>query len=651
MKRELGVLSVLAIMVLAIGCGGGGESAPPPGQGSQPPIVVTEAASSITATSATLNGKVNPNGMATTSFFYYSTDPVLNFSSTTNEAIGSGTSPVSFSTTITGLTPATTYYYRVAAMHAAEGAGGVNMSFTTATPNGLPTVQTLAATSITQNTATINASVIPNGLVTTAHFEWATDNAFINASRTPDQTIGSGAISVAINAPLTGLNASTRYFYRVVATNSAGTSTGAISIFWTIAPNTPPTVQTLNATAITQSSAVLNGSVNANGLSTTIYFLWGTDNTLVSASRTPDQSVGAPTGNIQRNASISGLTASTTYYFQMVATSSAGTSKGTIASFTAAPLAGLPPTVQTMTATSVTATSATLRGNVEPKGLETTAYFEWGTSSTLAGASRTPGQAVASGVTSMVISAPLSGLTAATTYYYRVVATNSAGANQGTIVPFTTSPSTGSLPLVTIGGADSITATSMRLVFGGVSSADSPAVAFYEYSTDPSFVGALKTPDQAVPGFANITATITGLTPATYYYFRLGATNAAGTAYSGTVYGNYGIGGVQTLVPAGWPNAYTVFPNLGEITANSALLEGGVTSTSEPATAYFEWDTDVNFSNASRTPSQIIGPTNYSAFSARLNNLSPATTYYFRAVAENSKGKSMYMIQIFYTLP
>lgn len=77
----------------------------------------------------------------------------------------------------------------------------------------------------------------------------------------------------------------------------------------------------------------------------------------------------------------------------------------------------------------VTATTAVVTGTVNPRGLPTTAYFQYGT--TPAYGSRTPDQAVGNGTTVVAVSATLAGLAPNTTYHYRVVAVNSAGTNRG----------------------------------------------------------------------------------------------------------------------------------------------------------------------------------------------------------------------------
>src|SRR6266404_2464335 len=111
---------------------------------------------------------------------------------------------------------------------------------------------------------------------------------------------------------------------------SASTSYGADRTFTTLSPTGPPVVTTNPATLIASFSATLNGSIDPHGLTTTVYFQYGTKTGygLTTPLRTK-------TGNTYQavNANISGLAASTTYHFRIVATNSAGTRYGTDRTF------------------------------------------------------------------------------------------------------------------------------------------------------------------------------------------------------------------------------------------------------------------------------------------------------------------------------
>ena len=96
------------------------------------PQVVTEAATGISQTGATLNGTVNPEGSNVTSCtIEYGTTTSYGSSVPCSPSPGSGTSAVSVSAAVTGLTASTTYDYRVVAENAGGKDAGANETFTT----------------------------------------------------------------------------------------------------------------------------------------------------------------------------------------------------------------------------------------------------------------------------------------------------------------------------------------------------------------------------------------------------------------------------------------------------------------------------------------------------------------------------------------
>ncbi len=139
-----------------------------------------------------------------------------------------------------------------------------------------------------------------------------------------------------VTANVTGLLANTTYYYRLTATNSAGTSNGQIMSFTTTGAGAAPTVVTREATNVGRNGATLNGAIIPNGLSTTYRFQYGTSPTLLTSS-TPTQSAGSGTTLVNVSANVTGLLANTTYYYRLTATNSAGTSNGQIMSFTTIP--------------------------------------------------------------------------------------------------------------------------------------------------------------------------------------------------------------------------------------------------------------------------------------------------------------------------
>src|SRR5207244_11137490 len=103
------------------------------------------------------------------------------------------------------------------------GRGALNLPLPLSSP---PTSVTGAASSVTQSSASLNATVNPNGAeVSECSFEYGTTTSYgssVSCSSLP----GSGSSPVSVSAPVTGLSANTTYHFRILATNPGGTSDG-----------------------------------------------------------------------------------------------------------------------------------------------------------------------------------------------------------------------------------------------------------------------------------------------------------------------------------------------------------------------------------------------------------------------------------------
>jgi hypothetical protein len=124
------------------------------------------------------------------------------------------------------------------------------------------------------------------------------------------------------------------------------------------------------------------------------------------------------------------------------------TAAGALALLALAPAAGAPasaivpappiatPTVSTGPASAVSYGSATLIGSIDPRGSNTTYYFQYG--STKAFGAQTALADAGAGKVPATISVAVSGLQPVTTYYYRLIAVNAGGATTGAIRAFVT---------------------------------------------------------------------------------------------------------------------------------------------------------------------------------------------------------------------
>jgi hypothetical protein len=200
------------------------------------PAVTTLAATSVGATTATLNGNVTANGLATDVWFAWGADSGLStFTTTAPQSIGSGIISQLVNAALTGLATGTTYYFRVGANNASGTTRGSILNFT---PGSAPAVTTLAVTSVGATTATLNGNVTANGLATNVWFEWGSDSGLSTFTSTAYQSAGSGTTRQSINAPLEGLSTEKPYYYRVAASNSSGTTKGSILTFYVVSSKT-----------------------------------------------------------------------------------------------------------------------------------------------------------------------------------------------------------------------------------------------------------------------------------------------------------------------------------------------------------------------------------------------------------------------------
>ena len=215
------------------------------------------------------------------------------------------------------------------------------------------------------------------------------------------------------SVPLTRLAADTLYHFRVISTNTNGTSTSSDYTFNTVGP---PIITNVQSTAITNNGATIT---------------WTTDvgaSTRVEYGLTTSYGSFSPVNNAlvtSHSVALSSLTQNTLYHYRVISSNTNGTRTSGDYSFTTAG----PPTITNPQATSITATSAVITWTTSSA---TNGTANYGTSSSYGST------ATDSNPSTTSHSVTLSPLTASTTYHYQCVSTNAYGTAQTTDLTFAT---------------------------------------------------------------------------------------------------------------------------------------------------------------------------------------------------------------------
>ncbi len=583
------------------------------------PTVVTNAASNITATSATVGGNVTNDGgseiIARGICYGTKENPTISDKKVDN----SGTTGT-YSCTLEGLSVATTYYARAYATNANGIVYGEEVTFTTLASMG--TLTTSAASNITVTSATVGGNITSDGgaEITARGVCYSTkENPTID-----DTKVSSGSGVGEFSCNLTGLTFNTTYYVRAYATNSKGTAYGNQITFKTL--TTTPTVVTSEASNISATSATVGGNITSDGGATIIArgICYSTKPTPTISDNKVDKS-----GTIGTySCTLEGLSAATTYYARAYATNANGTVYGEEVTFTTLASMG---TLTTSAASNITVTSATVGGNITSDGgAEITAR---GVCYSTKENPTVEDTKVASGSGVGEFSCNLTGLTFNTTYYVRAYATNSKGTAYGNQITFKTLTTT---PTVVTSEASNITATSATVGGNVTNDGGSEIIArgiCYGTKENPT-ISDKKVDNSGTTGTYN--CTLEGLSAGTTYYARAYATNA-----NGTMYGEQ----ITFATIAGKPNVVTL--EATDVTGTTATLGGNVLS-SGGADVLKRGICYATTANPTTSNKNVTCGSGVGEFTCSVMDLSPNTTYYVRAYATNTKGTA-YAEQISFT--
>jgi hypothetical protein len=328
---------------------------------------------------------------------------------------------------------------------------------------------------------------------------------------------------------------------------------------------------------------------------------------------------------VPESTKVTGLEEGKEYRFRLLAESVSGKTASTEGTKFLVPQSGAPE-AKTLAASNVTSSGATLNGQVNPKKVQTSCKFEYGTtlpSGKFAECATSPG----SGEGFVTVSATLTTLSGNTTYQFKLLAENSGGKKgEGSTLEFRTSE-----PVVkpTVETGTNETLQTAATLAGKVNPGGEAGTCVFEYG--PTL------PDKTVPCATSpgagrspvaVSASLSELAPGTTYKYKLVAKNSAGTGE--------GIEATFTTKAKAAPTAVT--GSAAAVTKTTATLAGSVDPQGEVTNCRFLYGTTTAYgSEASCSPAPGDGTASV-AVSAAIAGLAPNTTYHYKLIAQSTGG-------------
>jgi DNA-binding beta-propeller fold protein YncE len=404
------------------------------------------------------------------------------------------------------------------------------------------------------------------------------------------------------------------------------------------------------ASAVGKTAATLRGLVNPSGLAVTAcQFEYGTQRGVYPETAPCSALPGSGEAAVAVAASIAGLQTHTTYYYKLSASDANGTNvtsgegKGVESFTTQQAVEG----VESGLAENVTGTGTELTGTLSPDGTDTHYYFEYGlTTAYGASAPAPPGTDAGVGGSKceppggaecapVEATATLAGLSANTTYHYRLVATDSFGTAYGKDMNFTTfgAPRVNSVSAEVPSGKVGQSEASLRATItpdGGETTYQFQYGETSSYGQSipvaPAAIGAGRTA-VSVPA-----AVLAALKLGTTYHYRVVAENAYGQTASAD----------QTFSTLG---AALVEDSFSGVSATAAKLEAQIDPLGSATSCKFEYLPQTDFeargwggAKALPCPAPLGDGEAPVSATVELTELEPLTEYRVRAVAENALG-------------
>lgn len=400
-----------------------------------------------------------------------------------------------------------------------------------------------------------------------------------------------------------------------------------------------PTVSTEAAINITDVSVTLNGNANPNGGVFHPSFDIGTPPSYgKSISASPSLVTGSSSTAI--TGTVNNLLPNTTYHYRLIGYNNGGPNiAGVDMVFTTGAPSSPPAFSGPTQASSIASAYARLSAVLRPGGSTATAKFEYGPT-TAYGSTATDPSPKPVGIPGQPF-VQLEGLTPATTYHYRCVATNAQGTTYSDDNTFTTLPA----PIATTAAVTGL--NDIAVTFNGsVNARGNSCSPTFEWGTTTSYGNVSVADPPTVQGNSTVTVSSrpSGLLPSTTYHYRIRVRDGGHTYY-------YGADRVfTTSAPMSPP---TVGPINSGGSAPSTYANAMVYSVSaggSPATVAFEYGPTIAYGSTQTYSSTIPTGTTAGYVSVTLTGLTPGTLYHYRAKVTNAQGTAYSVDGTFTTL-
>jgi hypothetical protein len=390
-------------------------------------------------TGATLNATIYPYGADTHYRFEYG--PTSSYGTSVpvpDGDAGSAAYPTAVPEmqTIAGLSPNTTYHYRLVASNSVGPATGPEAADKTFTTTGTPpSVVADPATPIAGG-FNLSGTVNPEGTATTYRFEYGTTTAYGVTVPVPDGSAGSGSAAVPVSQDVTALLPNTTYHFRLSAHNTGPAATTGDRTFTTPPSGPAPPSAVVSAPIPTAGGFELEGAINPNGVATHYHFEFGETTAYGENLPEPDADIGSGSSSVAVSQEVTGLQPNKTYHYRVVAENAEGPGDSTDQTFTT------PPDPPVVTATHFTESAAgwSLNGTVNANGGATTYHFQFGITTAYGSNVPATDASAGNGTGPVAVTQLVATLPPEVPYHYRLVAHNAGGTSISNDEEFVTPP-------------------------------------------------------------------------------------------------------------------------------------------------------------------------------------------------------------------